>query len=230
MGELEAVFARFDRIMVLDTETTGLSYERDEIIELAAVTLTQESGRVVESGAYDRLIALSPGRYLPRMITEMTGITPEALRDRGIPKAQACRDLMSLVPDERTLVAAYNAQFDLSFLLFSLLRCAEAERFRQAGFLDLLTVYRDRRAYPHKLKDAIEAYGLGDRVQNSHHALDDVRAAAEVLLAMDRERPDLENYVNRFGYLKKYGLAGRPLGGITYRPQELEPGRPIYER
>ena len=193
-----------------------MSYERDEIIELAAVTLTQESGRVVESGAYDRLIALSPGRYLPRMITEMTGITPEALRDRGIPKAQACRDLMSL--------------FDLSFLLFSLLRCAEAERFRQAGFLDLLTVYRDRRAYPHKLKDAIEAYGLGDRVQNSHHALDDVRAAAEVLLAMDRERPDLENYVNRFGYLKKYGLAGRPLGGITYRPQELEPGRPIYER
>ena len=216
MGELEAVFARFDRIVVLDTETTGLSYERDEIIELAAVTLTQESGRVVESGAYDRLIALSPGRYLPRMITEMTGITPEALRDRGIPKAQACRDLMSLVPDERTLVAAYNAQFEL--------------RFRQAGFLDLLTVYRDRRAYPHKLKDAIEAYGLGDRVQNSHHALDDVRAAAEVLLAMDRERPDLENYVNRFGYLKKYGLAGRPLGGITYRPQELEPGRPIYER
>lgn len=230
MAELEALLTRFDRIVVLDTETTGLSYARDEIIELAAVTLTKESGRLVMSGEYDELIALSPGRYLPRMITEMTGITPEALRDRGISKAQACRDLMALVPDERTLIVAYNAQFDLSFLLFSLLRSAEAERFRQAGFLDLLTVYRDRRAYPHKLKNAIEAYGLGDRAQNSHHALDDVRATVEVLLAMERERPDLENYVNLFGYLKKYGLAGRPLGGISYRPQELEPGCPIYER
>ena len=230
MSELESLFSRYDRILVLDTETTGLSYARDEIIELAAVTLTLEDDRVTVSGEYDELIALSPGRYLPRMITEMTGITPEALRDRGISKAQACRDLMSLVPDGRTLVTAYNAQFDLSFLLFSLLRSTEAERFRQAGFLDLLTVYRDRRPYPHKLKNAIEAYGLGDRVQNSHHALDDVRATVEVLLAMDRERPDLQNYVNLFGYLRKYGLAGRPLGGISYRPQDLEPGQPVYER
>ena len=125
---------------------------------------------------------------------------------------------------------AYNAQFDLSFLLFSLLRSTEAQQLRRAGFLDLLTVFRDRHCYPHKLKDAIEAYGLGDRVQNSHHALDDVRATVEVLLAMDRERPDLENYVNLFGYLKKYGLAGRPLSGITYRPQELTPDRPAYEK
>lgn len=230
MGQLETLFSRFDRIVVLDTETTGLSCERDEIIELAAATLTLEQGQVRTAAEYDELIALSPGRYLPRMITEMTGITPEALRDRGISKAQVCRDLMALVPDERTLVAAYNAQFDLSFLLFSLLRSAEAQQFRQAGFLDLLTVFRDRHHYPHKLRDAIEAYGLGDQVRNSHRALDDVRATVEVLLAMDRERADLVHYVNLFGYLKKYGLAGRPLGGITYRPQELTPDRPVYER
>lgn len=230
MGQLEDLFVRFDRIVVLDTETTGLSWARDEIIELAAVTLTRESGALEVSREYDELIALSPGRYLPRTITELTGITPEDLRDRGISKAQACRDLMELVPDGRTLVAAYNAPFDLEFLLFSLLRAPEAERFRRAGFLDLLTVYRDRRPYPHKLKDAIAAYGLGDRVKNSHHALEDVRATVEVLLAMDRERGDVGNYVNLFGYLRKYGLSGRPLGGITYRPQELEPGRPIYDR
>lgn len=230
MAQLEALFSRFDRIVVLDTETTGLSYERDEIIELAAATLTLDQGQVRVTGEYDELISLSPGRYLPRMITEMTGITPEALRERGISKAQACRDLMTLVPDDRTLVAAYNAQFDLSFLLFSLLRSVESQQLRRAGFLDLLTVFRDRHHYPHKLKDAIAAYGLGARVQNTHHALDDVRATVEVLLAMDQERPDVWNYVNLFGYLKKYGLAGRPLAGIAYRPQELTPGQPIYEK
>ena len=102
MGQLDGLFSRFDRIVVLDTETTGLSYERDEIIELAAATLTLEMGQVRITGEYDELIALSPGRYLPRMITEMTGITPEALRDRGISKAQACRDLVDLVPDDRS--------------------------------------------------------------------------------------------------------------------------------
>lgn len=230
MGQLQDLFERFDRIVVLDTETTGLSAARDEIIELAAVTLTRHGDEVRETGVYDQLIALSPGAYLPRMITELTGITPQMLREKGISKAQACRDLMALVPDDRTLVAAYNAPFDLDFLLRSLLRSAEGQQFRRAGFLDLLTVYRDRRPYPHKLKNAIEAYHLGNRVQNSHHALEDVRATAEVLLAMDRERPDLHNYVNLFGYLKKYGLSGRPLGGIAYRPQELEPGTPAYEK
>ena len=66
--------------------------------------------------------------------------------------------------------------------------------------MDLLTVYRDRRAFPHRLASAIEAYNLQDQVQNSHRAIDDVLATVAVLEAMAAERGDLTHYINLFGY------------------------------
>lgn len=61
-------------------------------------------------------------------------------------------------------------------------------------------MYRDRRDYPHKLSDAITAYGLEDQAVNSHRAVDDARAAAVLLEAMAAERDDLDRYVDLFGY------------------------------
>ena len=61
-------------------------------------------------------------------------------------------------------------------------------------------MYRDRRDYPHKLNDAITAYGLEDQAVNSHRAVDDARAAAVLLEAMAAERDDLDRYVDLFGY------------------------------
>ena len=40
----------------------------------------------------------------------------------------------------------------------------KAQAFLRGG-LDAYTVYRDRREYPHKLENAIEAYNLGDKVE-----------------------------------------------------------------
>ena len=94
--------------------------------------------------------------------------------------------------------------------------------------LDLLTVYKDRRAYPHKLCNAIEAYGLAGTVENSHRAVDDVLATLEVMKAMEQEKPDLQQYINLFGYSPKYGISGKPIGTVTYKPQGFEPKQPIY--
>ena len=54
-------------------------------------------------------------------------------------------------------------------------------------------------------------------------------ATVAVLEAMGEEKDDLLNYVNIFGYNARYGLEGKPIGSVTYRPQGYEPGRPIYE-
>ena len=35
----ESLFAQYDRLVLFDTETTGLQYSRDEIIEFAAVVV-----------------------------------------------------------------------------------------------------------------------------------------------------------------------------------------------
>ena len=96
--------------------------------------------------------------------------------------------------------------------------------------LDLLTVYRDRYAYPHKLCTAIDKYGLSGKVVNSHRAVDDVIATVEVMKCMEREKDDLEKYINLFGYIAKFGVDGKPIGSVTYKPQNLEPGIPVYDR
>ena len=64
---------------------------------------------------------------------------------------------------------------------------------------------------------------------NSHRAVDDVLATAAVMEAMEAERSDLERYINLFGYNPKYGLEGKPIGSVTYKPQRYDPPCPLYE-
>ena len=45
MGPLNCLFEKYDRLFLFDTETTGLQYSRDEIIEFAAVVLEKRTGK-----------------------------------------------------------------------------------------------------------------------------------------------------------------------------------------
>lgn len=176
MAKLDTLFSRYDKLVIFDTETTGLSPNRDEIIEFSAAVLERQNGEAVVTREYDNLVALSPGRFVPPKIQALTGITNQDLRERGIPKPRLCRDVAELIAGERTLLLAYNAHFDLSFLFYTLVKDGDAAILKGKDKLDLLTVYRDRRAFPHRLASAIEAYNLQDQVQNSHRAIDDVLA------------------------------------------------------
>ena len=66
-------------------------------------------------------------------------------------------------------------------------------------------------------------------MQNSHRAIDDVRATVEVLRAMTEERDDLAQYINLFGYSPKYGVSGPRISSVRYLPQGYEPTSPLYE-
>lgn len=228
-GCFRQLFSKYDRLVLFDTETTGLDWARDEIIEFSAVVLEERDGlcQVVET--YDRLIALSPGGTIPEKIQQLTGITPQDIRERGIPKTRVCRDIAQMFGGN-TLLLAYNAHFDLCFLFYLLLRDGDPAILQGKDKLDLLTVYRDRRSYPHKLCNAIEAYGLQEQVVNSHRAIDDVLATVEVMKAMEREKDDLIRYVNIFGYLAKYGCKGKTIRSVRYLPQGFSPEIPIYEK
>ncbi len=228
MADFEALFSKYDRLFLFDTETTGLVYSRDEIIEFAAVVVEQRDGRAEIIREYDELITLSPGGFVPPMIESLTGISTQDILDRGIPKDRVCRDIGEMI-EGNTLLLAYNAHFDLSFLFYLLLRNGDPAILKGKDKLDLLTVYKDRHSYPHKLCNAIEVYGLGDQVVNSHRAVDDVVATVAVMKAMEQERSDLEYYVNLFGYNPKYGVEGKPIGSVTYKPQRFDPVKPLYQ-
>ncbi len=218
---------QYDSLVVLDVETSGLSPKTHEIIELAAARLDRAGGEE----RYDQFIRLSPGRRLDPRITQLTGITQDVLEHEGIGKETACRALAALLGHGhgKTLLAAYNAQFDLSFLQALLARHGDPAVLTGPDFLDVLTVYKDRRPFPHKLKNAIEGYSLQDKVVNSHRAIDDVLATVEVLAAMEDERPDLGRYVNLFGFNPKYGVNGPRLPGIFYAPQPYGRRPALYD-
>ena len=225
---LDELFSKYDRLMLLDTETTGLNYSRDEIIEFSAVVLERQAGEVKVVQEYDQLVKLTPGNSIPPKITQLTGITNEAVAQKGIEKSRLCRDIGQMVAGN-TLLLAYNAHFDLSFLYYLLLRSGDVSILKGKDKLDLLTVYKDRRSYPHRLCNAIAAYGLEGRVVNSHRAIDDVLATVAVMEAMEAEKPDLHRYINLFGFNSKYGLEGKPIGSVTYKPQGYDPAAPLYE-
>ena len=56
MGCLDRLFEKYDKLFLFDTETTGLIFNRDEIIEFAAVVLEKRNGEIVVTEEYDELI------------------------------------------------------------------------------------------------------------------------------------------------------------------------------
>ena len=223
-----SLFEKYDRLVLFDTETTGLTYSRDEIIEFAAVVVEAADGEAKITREYDELVALSPGGFVPPKIEQLTGISTQDLRERGLSKTRVCRDIAELIAGN-TLLLAYNAHFDLSFLFYLLLRSGDPAILKGKDKLDLLTVYKDRHPYPHRLCSAIEQYGLSGKVVNSHRAVDDVIATVAVMEEMEKEKDDLLRYVNLFGYNPKYGIEGKPIGSVTYKAQPYDPVKPLYE-
>lgn len=215
MKDFETLFKRYDKLVFFDTETTGLYPNACQIIEIAAISL-QRNGTRME---FDEFVKLrDPHSVLPDNIIELTGITDNMLNEQGKDESDAALAFADIVYSNSTLMIAHNANFDLSFVRGWF---KDKPIPPQLEFLDTLTVFKDRRAYPHKLVNAIEAYNLGDKVTNSHRAIDDVRALVEVAAAMDRERNDLLEYVNLFGYNPRYGKPLDSIRGVRYVAQRF---------
>lgn len=207
----------FEKMVVFDTETTGLTPPADCIIELAALCIPlNNGGEPLIVDQMDEFICLEEGRKLAPKIIELTGITDEMLAKEGKPRDEVARRFGDMVRGGPTLLVAHNAQFDGEFTRYLLAGQSFPDGLH---WLDSMTVYKDRRSYPHRLESAIRAYGLEGKVQNSHRAIDDTMALYEVLKAMEQERDDLYRYIDLFGYNPKYGAPKHPLAKVKYLPQ-----------
>ena len=219
------LFDDYERLVFFDTETTGFDANENQIIELAAISI-EPNGRSIRM---DDFIRLPEGEHIPDEIVKLTGITDEMLEEKGFSETMIIEKFIYglIAPGQKkTLLIAHNASFDLDFIRKTILRQPNEqsrenmlEVFDEADYLDTMTVYKDRRPYPHKLEDAIKAYSLEDKVHNSHRAIDDVLALCAVAKAMALERDDLDKYINVFGYNPKYGFDKDRLMKVFYLPQ-----------
>jgi DNA polymerase-3 subunit epsilon len=94
----------------LDTETTGLNSESDEIIELAMVPFEfDDNGRIYRIlPEYNELN--DPGILIPEFITQLTGITNEMVKGHSINL-----DIVKNILTDAEIVIAHNASFDRPF-------------------------------------------------------------------------------------------------------------------
>lgn len=203
----------YDQLVFLDLETSGLSAFNDKIIQVGIVVLDSNFNKQVE---YDTFIH-HPGLVLSNTIVELTKITDEDLKT-GISEEELVNLLCDLFKDN-TLILAYNAQFDLSFIYHLLRRYDKHLLFNYPDYLDVLTVYKSFAKYPHKLLNAIDYFHLSDKVINSHRATDDTFAMVEVFKAMIENGIDTVSFINKFGYNPKYGISYQRLPKLEYFAQ-----------
>lgn len=100
------------KVLVLDTETTGLDASRDRIIELALLLVDVDvaTGQPLQVlDVYDELE--DPGRAIPAEALRVTGITDAMVAGKKLDEARI-NSLMQGV----SLVIAHNARFDRGFV------------------------------------------------------------------------------------------------------------------
>lgn len=224
MKILSYFLENYDNIIVFDTETTGLSYRRDDVIEFACIHIKNKR----EIKAHDWLISLD--RPIPQKIVELTSITDEMLASRGVDRHRLAEYIAgTLLSGERVLMIAHNVAFDVNFTRSYLRKEGFEVDWSRIDVLDTLTVFKDRHPFPHKLSNAISAYGLSDVAENSHRAIDDVKALLMVFEKMSEESDDIIKYINLIGYNPRYGIREQDrLPNAEYRPQSYDSTVKLY--
>lgn len=166
--------------MVLDTETTGLSFRDCELIEIAAARL---SGREV----VERFRTfVHPGQPIPKVIQELTGITDLDVAEAPSP-SEAVSQLADFVGGSPVL--AHNATFDRTFI-----RKVPGGKDVSDFWIDTLALSRIAlpRLRSHRLADMARAFHCEGV---THRAMQDVDALSGMwrilLCALEQLPPGL---------------------------------------
>lgn len=165
------------REIVFDTETTGLEFKNDRVIEIGGIELLNHfpTGRSFH-------VYINPGdrRVHPDALA-VHGITDEFLKDKPT-FDQIVDEMLAFFEGARWV--AHNASFDMSFIN------AEFERLRRppvAGELVVDTLALARRKHPmgpNSLDALCRRYGIDNSHRTKHGALLDSELLAEVYIEM----------------------------------------------
>lgn len=160
------------RRIFYDTETTGLSPERDAMVELAAYDEERKTQFVA---------LIHPGCPIPPDASAVHGIT-DAMVANAPPFSVVWKEFLAFCEGEVLLIAHNNDAFDQPFLKAE---CARHQvPFLSCRFLDSLKwARRYRPDLPrYTLQFLRESYGIA--ANQAHRALDDVLVLQQVFAAM----------------------------------------------
>ena len=174
------------RLVVLDTETTGLeAKDGHRIIEIGAIEIV---GRRITERRFHQYI--NPERECDEGALAVHGINREFLE--GKPKfCDIVDDLIAFVKNSEVII--HNAEFDVEFLDAELVRIGRS-RFTEHCLKVICSLQHAREQHPGKRNslDALcERYAVSNAHRTLHGALLDAGLLADVFLAMTRGQDSL---------------------------------------
>ena len=190
------------RICVIDLETTGLSHDDDEIIEIAMklIEVDKETGNYVTAvkkyESYNQ-----PRKRITEEITALTGITNEDVKGKEIDWK-----LVERLFSYSQLVVAHNAWFDRNMLENyirprNIWACSSNDiDWRKRGFakssLELLSIWHGFYYDAHRAMNDVNA-----TIHLMTHSHYDIKPIAELI---ENAKKPHYNIVNKFSYNEDY--------------------------
>ena len=159
-----------DTYVVFDLETTGLSPDKNKIIEIGAVKV--EGGEIT-----DRFSTfVNPEVPIPFRIEELTSIKDDMVIDA--PKIE------EILPEfmqfcEGAIMVAHNADFDMSFIRKN---CKDQGIERDFTIVDTIALARILLPNLNRFKLDTVAKALNVSLENHHRAVDDAACTAEIFI------------------------------------------------
>ena len=175
------------RLIVLDTETTGLDVnDGHRIIEIGCVEIVN---RNITSNSFHRYV--NPMRQIDDGAKNVHGITYSMLEDK--PKfSEILNEFLEYLSDSDLII--HNAPFDLGFLSKELSFCGKEDNYLESSRKIHDTLKISRKRFPGKRNslDALCArYEIDNTDRNLHGALIDANLLASVYLKMTRGQTSL---------------------------------------
>lgn len=147
---------------VIDIETTGLTADSAEIIEISAIRYRHFQQEAVFS------TLIKPKRRINRFITDLTGITNAMVRDApGIPDALTA--FQEFIGED--ILLGYNVHFDINFLYDNLMLHKQMPLTND--FVDVLRLARKALPQLENRKQTTVARYYGISVEGAHRAQKD---------------------------------------------------------
>lgn len=169
------------RIKVLDTETTGFSYDRgDRMVEIGIVELVnfRPTGRVFHE-------FIDPGVKVHWAATKVHGLTNQALADK--PRfAEIARSMLEFIGDDELWI--HNARFDMGFLDGEL---CDAGLKKELASRDTVRIFSRKLGGSVKLDQVVARLGLSIPDRSLHGALLDAAILAGALARLNHA-PDID--------------------------------------
>ncbi len=179
--------------IVLDTETTGLDYTKERMVEFAAVRL--ENGKIKDE--FQTLI--NPQQHIRKSSIAIHGITQDMVADAPT-EAEAMPKILEFIGDYP--IVAHNAIFDYTFLNEASLRTTGKELINTR--IDSQQMFKE--VYPDLESHGLEALTKKFNVDLTNHH----RAMADTM-GLALAYPKLKKL-----YLQKYDWEVKQLDNVEY--------------